>query len=173
MYHKRKKKSYRHTSWWMPLLHIANPKHSTNNWSVSTCPNLMISKCYQHPLSLNTTWYELGCINLCWSSQQHRSCLSTYVYCLPFIHFYLQVSTDPARSVPVDKPEGYNPDDWELLRREVAASDGQVTLGCGSVPNGKVFSGARFPFLVLFNWLRYRYVVDTHCPCIFTSFLLV
>lgn len=47
------------------------------------------------------------------------------------------LTRNPANRVTIEKPDGYDPAQFELLRRELNRPGAQVGFGFGAIPNGK------------------------------------
>jgi len=62
--------------------------------------------------------------------------------------FRLCLTNVPENRLPILRPEGYNPDDYELIRRcfEVGGEKVQNILGIKPMPNGKTDINAGYPF---------------------------
>ena len=68
---------------------------------------------------------------------------------LQCFNMYACFTSDPKRRIDLQKPEDYNPDEFEILRREVLRNRGKATLGFGrGIPNSKAMINDGVPRLL-------------------------
>ena len=68
---------------------------------------------------------------------------------LQCFNMYACFTSDPQRRIILHKPEGYNPNEFEILRREVIRNRGKATLGFGrGIPNDKAMINDGVPRLM-------------------------